>query len=77
MEPAIGKSFHRPLGRDPDEEIEPLARRAAAHGDDSDPALEAARSERHERLRIARLLVADAMDRDPAMPVSRADLWLW
>jgi hypothetical protein len=76
------KTFHRHLERDPDEakqQIEPLtvARRAAAHGDASDTALDLARNERYERLRIARVLVADVMDRDPNIPLSKGDLWLW
>ena len=74
--------FHRQLDRDPEEgkrEIEPLtvARKAAAPGDEADPELDAARSERHDRIRIARFLVADAMERDEAVPVRRSDLWYW
>jgi hypothetical protein len=48
------------------------ARRAAAHGDESDPKLQAARQDRAARLAIGRRIVADAIVAEPALPLEGA-----
>jgi hypothetical protein len=50
--------------------IAPLqeARRAAAHGDETDPRLIAARSDRGNRLAIAREVLGEALAREPGLP---------
>lgn len=54
--------------------IEPLqrARRAAAHGDETDQQLVTARGNRKRIIEIARHIVADAIVREPHLPLERA-----
>jgi len=70
-------ALHVHLGTDETrfkDRIAPLqtARRAAAHGDETDVDLIAARNDRTGRIGIARSVVADALSRDPALRFANA-----